>query len=82
MMSIMEKTPNEAQIQLSQDLRDILIDLAIDDDDVSEAEAEEIEESMDEIVGTIFQAFELKVLSVEGTKLTCEVNLLPDLEEG
>lgn len=79
-MSIMSRTINEAQMQLSIDLKDLLIDLAIDDEDVSDAELTEIEESMDDIVGFIFETLKLKVLSVDGDTLTCELTLLEDGE--
>ena len=82
MMSTMNGSTHEAQLQLSLDLKDLLIDLAIQDDDLPDSEIDEIDESMDEIVGMIFEALELKVVSVEGSKLTCEITLLPELEEG
>jgi hypothetical protein len=78
----MNGSTHEAQLQLSLDLKDLLIDLAIQDDDLPDSEIDEIDESMDEIVGMIFEALELKVVSVEGSKLTCEITLLPELEEG
>ncbi len=82
MMSTMNGSTHEAQLQLSLDLKDLLIDLAIQDDDLPDSEIDEIDESMDEIVGMIFEALELKVVGVEGSKLSCEITLLPELEEG
>jgi hypothetical protein len=76
----MSRTNNEAQMQLSLDLKDLLIDLAIDDDDLSELEIEEIEESMDDLVGFIFEALKVKVTSVDGDNIVCEMTLLPDPE--
>lgn len=77
----MQKTTHEAQIQLVRDFLDLFVDLSVGDEDISESELDEIEESMDEIVGLIFDSFDLKVIKIDDRVVTCQMTLFPDADE-
>lgn len=67
--------PNEAQLALLDELTEILIDLTDDGEDTSPEDMAVLREAMSDAVDIIVEALQLKVVAVNGTVLTVEVDL-------
>ena len=68
-------TPAEARLSIHDTITEILVALAVDDDTTDE-EIAGFEEDMGEVASVMLDAIGLKVLSVDGTKLTCELEIV------
>lgn len=67
--------PNEAQLALLDELTEILVDLTDDGEDTSPEDMAVLREAMSDAVDIIVEALQLKVVAVNGTVLTVEVDL-------
>lgn len=72
--------PNEAQLALLDELTEILVDLTDDGEDTSPEDMAVLREAMSDAVDIIVEALQLKVVAVNGTVLTVEIDLgeIPD----
>lgn len=67
--------PNEAQLALLDELTEILVDLTDDGEDTSPEDMAVLREAMSDAVDIIVEALQLKVVAVNGTVLTVEIDL-------
>lgn len=68
-------TPAEARLAIHDIITEILVALAVDDETTDE-EVAGFEEDMGEVASVMLDAIGLKVLSVDGAKLTCELEII------
>ena len=66
---------HEARIIIGNMIMDILADLAVDGEDVTEEELLQIEESMGDVADVILEVLSLKILTVDGTTVTAEMDI-------
>ena len=66
---------HEARIIIGNMIMDILADLAVDGEDVTEEEVLQIEESMGDVADVILEVLSLKSLTVDGTTVTAEMDI-------
>jgi len=66
---------HEARIIIGDMIMDILADLAVDGEEVTEEELLQIEESMGDVADVILEVLSLKIVAVDGTTVTAEIDI-------